>query len=69
MVMGVSHLPKNWLKTTALSNGINKVLKRTYKCGGQHLDLFKETRLLSLPFNKDNQASFSLAMPYFIPYR
>ena len=31
-----SHLPKNGLKTTALSNGVNRVLIRTQKCDGQH---------------------------------
>ena len=32
----LSHRPKNWLKTTALSNGVNRVLTRTYKGDGQH---------------------------------
>ena len=32
----LSRRPKNWLKTTALSKGVNRVLTRTYKSDGQH---------------------------------
>lgn len=58
------------LKTTTLSDGINRELRRMKKCGGEHLTYLRKCAPPTmLSFNKDNQHPFSLAMLYLIHWK